>query len=682
MEDLSLHFGIAVRMPPGPVVSTKPLDVWYLGSLDSGLHGIRGTVYAASGDTLVLRGFSYDGRAPGARFIVGRGRSPDGNGIVLKDESGSYKALKAYRNQTVVLKLTPGYSITDFKWFSVYDRKAKRSFAHVVIPANLPLPRSMTVATHLVGDHANVTAIIIEDQSTLLLKNFYFDGSVPDTYFLVGKGDKPGPSSGVKIPDEKGRKHALGMYAGANLRLTLPENMTVDDIDWFAVSCTKCTRSLVQGTIPKRVNVPQNSRWIKRKSRLGLLRMQDPAPDDPDQFPNCETIIADKIQVGWHLAGDTITIHVRAVAGPYMWTSFGVSGDPDKNKMEGADVAVVSVIGTKVQVDDYYLTAKAQCSGGIGVCPDTAQSGTDSLTVKKTSFQDGIVDAVYSRQLNTGDDKDQDIDPDGTVMVAAQGPLNMDKPDTVLFHVMVYTASSASPIKLEFNRDPPARNCPTLPGAPTSTVVAPKSKYFGGHDIPKSAGVKVFTARIGPTASEELGYKAITGMFGWGIAWWINGQLIPVLHLERGQKYKFIVEGGNDRTFGAQYHPFYITDSHVGGGSKADKSTIGKPCWTHNYLGWKIKVSNKGEDLGPKPPATKRKTRPKKPPSPPAKPPEKKPEQSPPSGGSGGSGGSGESVQPALAPFLFGCAAVLVTLLIRRHARDGHLLWPLVAVNH
>ncbi|KAH8027599.1 hypothetical protein HPB51_007149 [Rhipicephalus microplus] len=245
----------------------KQLDVWYLGSLDSGLHGIRGKVYAASGDTLVLRDFSYDGRAPGARFIVGRGDSPDGNGVLLTDDSGSNQAIKAYRNQTLVLKLTPGNKITDFNWFSVFDRKAKRSLAHVEIRADLHLPRARTVATHLVGEHANASAIVIEDKHTLLVKDFYFDGSVPDTYFVVGKGNEPGIPKGIKLMKEKGSTSALGMYAGVNLRLTLPENITVDDVDWFAVSCAKCTRPLVQGTIPKRIDVPANlnTRWIKRK---------------------------------------------------------------------------------------------------------------------------------------------------------------------------------------------------------------------------------------------------------------------------------------------------------------------------------------------------------------------------------------------------------------------------------
>lgn len=41
--------------------------------------------------------------------------------------------------------------------------------------------------------------------------------------------------------------------------------------------------------------------------------------------------------------------------------------------------------------------------------------------------------------------------------------------------------------------------------------------------------------------------------------------------MERGQTYTFVIEGGNDRTNPARYHPFYITDSSEGGfGQKSE----------------------------------------------------------------------------------------------------------------
>jgi len=66
-------------------------------------------------------------------------------------------------------------------------------------------------------------------------------------------------------------------------------------------------------------------------------------------------------------------------------------------------------------------------------------------------------------------------------------------------------------------------------------------------------------------------YFCFTGQPSWGIAWYINDKLIPEIYVERGQTYAFVVEGGNDRTNPARYHPFYITDSSEGGfGQKSE----------------------------------------------------------------------------------------------------------------
>jgi len=56
-----------------------------------------------------------------------------------------------------------------------------------------------------------------------------------------------------------------------------------------------------------------------------------------------------------------------------------------------------------------------------------------------------------------------------------------------------------------------------------------------------------------------------SGLSGWGIAYYINDILIPVLRLRRNVTYTFIVEAGNDPNDRTNYHPFYITDSKDGG---------------------------------------------------------------------------------------------------------------------
>ena len=52
---------------------------------------------------------------------------------------------------------------------------------------------------------------------------------------------------------------------------------------------------------------------------------------------------------------------------------------------------------------------------------------------------------------------------------------------------------------------------------------------------------------------------------GWGITWYLNSTLIPVIKVTRGNTYTFIVYGGDNSSNAAEYHPFYITDSVEGG---------------------------------------------------------------------------------------------------------------------
>lgn len=74
----------------------------------------------------------------------------------------------------------------------------------------------------------------------------------------------------------------------------------------------------------------------------------------------------------------------------------------------------------------------------------------------------------------------------------------------------------------------------------------------------------MFNAQIGPSGGAR-GYSAITGTQSWGIAWWVNGYIIPEITMQRGVTYTFTVEGGADPSNQAEYHPFYLTDDPEGG---------------------------------------------------------------------------------------------------------------------
>ncbi len=64
--------------------------------------------------------------------------------------------------------------------------------------------------------------------------------------------------------------------------------------------------------------------------------------------------------------------------------------------------------------------------------------------------------------------------------------------------------------------------------------------------------------------THTLTHTHTLGQPSWGIAWYINGILIPELVVERGSTYTFIVEGGDNPSAESAYHPLYITDSITG----------------------------------------------------------------------------------------------------------------------
>lgn len=524
-----------------------------IGQLEATTHGVSGTVHAARDNAIVLEDFSYDGSGPDAFFMVGNSNAPSDKGTVLPNEAGSMAKLSSYSKKTLVLTLPAGKIITNYKWFSVYCRQAKQSFGHVTIPSNLDYPKELVLGTSLTGAHnTRVNSVILKDAKTLLLSKFGYDGSAPDAYFLAGKGKPNG--QGTKIPDEKGSLSRLRGYSNVDLTLTLPGDTTAFDVDWFSVYCIRFSENFFSVTIPSNPNVPPDLAALTTNNNM--------------EFDNCEAIFPDKLQVSWKMDGSQIFFHLRARTMQGEWASFGISGNRDRHQMVGGDVAVAYYDETqgKVVLRDFYLESKAQCSTNGGVCPDEERGGTDNLKMWSSSYTNGILQVVYSRPLAAGDNFDKNIPGSGEVaIIAAFGPMNNDK--VVLFHTKYYIKSD---VKLAFSR-PPVQNCMAF-GDKTG-ISEDDTKVFAARKI---KGVTHFTAQIGPTGGSK-GYEKITGSSGWGISWWINGQLIPVLYVERGTTYTFVPEGGHDPSNSARYHPFYITDSPKGGGTKEDPDVLGKP---------------------------------------------------------------------------------------------------------
>ncbi|XP_055385221.1 protein Skeletor, isoforms B/C isoform X2 [Condylostylus longicornis] len=595
-----LFFGIISTFLITTTNASYPYYGTKIGALTQLHHGVSGDVYAVDSRTIFLKNFNYDGEAPAAYFYVGNTDKPSNDGWRLRDEKGSTAPVtKRYRNKDITLSLPEGKTLRDVKWFSFWCDEFAVNFGDVRIPANLDYPKPQKISA-LKGVHAvSSDNIVIVDAQTLLIPNFSYDGEAPDAKFWVGRGTKPSPQ-GLRIPDENGKETPLRQYDKKTIVLTLPGDLTVFDIGHFGVWCEAFTVDFGHIRIPDGLNVPPSLKM------LGI---------SPQSKLNCEVLYDDlAFEVRWAVAGESIVVQLVAKLDDNEYMSFGISPNKAKTEMIGADVVVawVDKATGKGFAQDYFLDDKSQCSGTRGSCPDTRlEEKTNSIRLLNAAMVNGYSIVTYQRSLKASDKYDLPIPINGShAIVWAIGPLNQR--NEVSFHSQ-YTKKDQL---VDFGRQP-TWNCPQpeqdretrdededeeyydsrpsngangnrnrkpqlqeanqkeqpqseqLNGRPRRPVPTPKPVSKNGAwaippiqcDEPDDG---VFYAQLGPTGGKH-GYPAITGHVGWGISWYINGLLIPEIHVMRGKTYRFVVEGGNDSDTPAKYHPFYITDDPVGG---------------------------------------------------------------------------------------------------------------------
>ncbi|XP_074594209.1 protein Skeletor, isoforms B/C-like [Brevipalpus obovatus] len=530
----------------------------YLGSFSpTSVHSVKGKVYAVNETAIFIQDFSYDGAGPDAYFWAGSSSTPDVNGFIIPDSLGRYDVLKGYSNQNVLLNLPKGRTIKTIKWISIWCRSFTADFGHVKIPPNFEPPKPLNLGPIRGLAHGvSASGVIIMDAKTVFIKNLYYDGAAPDAFFMAGTGDRP-QSRGQKVPDENGSLEKIHGYAGADVYLRLPRGLTVMDIDWFGLYCITYREDFGHVKIPKNLNVPPDYVFLESKV---------------EPFMSCLTIFPGLMQISWEVRDQEIFFQLEGKVEPNQYLAFGLSGSSERPEMIGADVAVTfyDTLTSTVQVVDYTLRHKSQCAPqtNSGACPDDVTfGGRQDLIMVSGNYLNGYLKAIYKRNVVTGDmNADQDILPDEyATIVAAVGPVNSRR--QAAYHNIKYTRSTDLPIRVAFNKIPLNRNCSSLnidTLLSSSTHSSIKSRAWKHEKI---RNANVFRLQIGP-AGGDRGYTAITGIQSWGIAWWVNGKLIPEIHVQRGKNYTFIVEGGNDPSNQAQYHPLYITESREGGGGQ------------------------------------------------------------------------------------------------------------------
>ncbi|XP_021944452.1 protein Skeletor, isoforms B/C isoform X3 [Folsomia candida] len=593
-----------------------------IGQLTTYAHKVSGKVYAVDEDTLFIKDFTYDGLGPDAYFWIGTGKngdpSPSGVLVPYPDDYSDREppVLRDFDHEDVILHLPPGYKVKEIAWLSVWCRRFTVNFGDVKIPKNLKVPQRKVLPEFKRLAHGVRSGnITILDSRTFYIPNLYYDGAGPDAFFWVGTGTEP-HTGGRKIPNEKGSLDVLSGYEGEDIEITLPEELTVYDIDWLSMWCISYKHNFGHVLIPKQgLDVPPSLDKFKRAVKSSSRSTPYPIPyhiytntrnnhhhhhhnnnnfnkkssstvatpkaqRPKDSYSNCRDLLNKDVQLQWEVDGEYVKFKLSGRISEKQWVALGFSPMKGRTQMVGADAVVVYHTPNqreKFHADDYYMSAKSQCDGKDGVCPDKRIGGKNDVQVLGGARRNGVTTVQFRKPMKPMD-KNWDMALDGEEINIFVAIGNLNGRNEANYHFGQRTGSEEdiriapkgtndhSCIKLI--DESPAENGPSLRPWPSNII----------------EGVTNFTARIGPTGGKR-GYTVITegiidgewdllpgtGNPSWGIAWFINDQLIPEIYVERGQTYHFWVEGGDDSGNPAKYHPFYITNSSEGGyGQKSE----------------------------------------------------------------------------------------------------------------
>lgn len=512
-----------------------------IGEFNSYHHQVGGEVYAVDQSTFLIKKFMYDGNGGDTFFWAGARPRPGPQGFIVPNELGRTNVLDLYLNKDITIKLPDNKKITEIKWLSVYDLSRLEPFGDVYIPEGFEPPQTI-ILNKLSSKTGEVRsgAVTIADSKTIIIDKLSYDGTGDEVYFWVGVGPQP-HSKGIRIPDEHGYMTPLQKYNRKTITLELPGDLTVFTIDWLSLYDTKQLRVLGSIIIPEDLNVPP--------SLVEIIPHEN-------SMPNCVQLHKE-LQISWEVFGDQITIELAAQVEEDEYVSFGMSGDPHKPKMVGGDVVVAYMDGYLGYLIDYNISSYMPCTELLGnhkgVCNDDKVGGYQDYQPFSSKRENGINIFTLRRRLTTPDSGDIAYPSEGEAMII----WGLGKLDVIKRPTMHHTWSKVKQ-PLEFARKPTERKCFAF-----TRNEKPKLRRWGPFPMADPA-MREFKARLGPDGGQR-GYSAMTGQQSeTGLAWYINGYLVPDIYLKRNTKYKFLVEGGSSPYDPQNYHPLIITDEPHG----------------------------------------------------------------------------------------------------------------------
>jgi len=518
----------------------------HIGQLNSYHHQVSGDVYAVDANTILIRKFVYDGDGKDTFFWAGTSNRPGAEGFIVPDQNQKTNVLDKYYNEDFTITLPSKRKITDIKWFSIFDINTQNNFGDVFIPADFSPPGYQELSKMQgTTNSVNSDKVVVMDSKTIKIPAFTYDGKGGEVYFFAGEGPQPS-SRGFIVPDELGYLAPLGIYFENDVILQIPGEKTVFQIDWLAVYDKKNKKDLAYVIINQDLNVPPSLVSVM-EHKAGL--------------PNCK-MLHKNLMVAWESFPPQLTIQLAGHIKDDEYMAFGLSGAQGENKMVGGDVAVLYMDEFLGHVEDFNLTAKAVCHTVLGqeggACNDEMMGGINSHQLRSATRDNGITALTYrTTYSNLGDGGDLVIPDSGPVSVIwAMGRVS-ERAHRIKEPSYHHTYSRMHN-QIDFGNSEPYNDCISF----TTDRKEVSAPWF----VPPifDPNRRIFSARLGPGGGRR-GFSGKTGLPASNLVWYIEGLMVPDIYLKRGYSYSFKVQGGSNPNSAEFYHPFIITDEHVGG---------------------------------------------------------------------------------------------------------------------
>ena len=531
-----------------------------------------------------VAGLDLDGNAPAAYFWLDTRDEPTAAGI-RAGYNGGYGRVLGLVDVDANVTLPPGHATVNFTTLSVWCVDFYVSFGHINISS--PLSSDPFACTNYGPQHLGYTTpkhdvsaeAYILGPNTIGLNSLYYDGTAPATWFWGGWNSTL--SIGFIISDQYSNLAPLTTeILGENIVITLPTGYDLCNTYFLSLYCVRASVSFGEIFLTSTFGC----QWCPTTCKTDIT--------NPLTGYQCKALTTSQdIQVEYFYdsANALITFKFHTCnLEPEEYFAFGLSSSNTGVQMTpNGDVVVCQYsFSGEAECIDYYLTGRTQCapSGGgsySGACPDDVwPSGWNNYYNTQVERVNGITTFTTTRAVTSSDTNDKDFTP-GTpqyIIWARGGTFNSATNEKwVLRHAAASRTQTASPITIDFSA---TSNCSehfqclvVPPIVKPAWTIPPLCINSENNEI---------RAYIGDTGGVQ-GYKGITGQDGWGIAWYLNGILIPEVYVLRYTTVRFYVNGGDDSTIAAAYHPFYITSSSEGG--IASLAAAGQPLTETAYAG-------------------------------------------------------------------------------------------------